>query len=455
MDPLLISLLTPDSSKCCLWVTQNLMSSKSEPLVLNKNMKDFFYTFSSIYRKTKQQLIVNKYVQERDITPLAKPYFLNYLEQQKHPILDRISFRDVEHLSEQLCNHKDEINNLYEEAISKYSPMTKLANEQSNIYHHFCPLNIQQEIEQKLSSHYLYTSTMDNHTVQLHTHTPKISLTERFIGELLARIHTLSILTNQKRPVIKINFWCCQTKKTLPIEKSLGSHSVNSASTYISHCHDVKVWRIEESRKVISHELFHCMGLDFHHVPDFFLRKILSVFNIVDQELLFCETYVEMWAVIINCISISELLENSEQYLSNLFDYERHYASFQTAKILHFFGFKKFEHFFNLGGFEHQSKHQSPYKQTSSILSYYILKSALLFRINDFIDFCTLYNSFHGLKFIENEKTYRQFLKLVLDSLNDSEFKKVVNKSLKLLSRIDKKSFMYTNLRLTCLETYL
>ena len=58
------------------------------------------------------QIIVDKYVEEQDITPLAKPYFLNYLEQHQHPILDRISFKDVEHLSEQLCNHKDEINYL-------------------------------------------------------------------------------------------------------------------------------------------------------------------------------------------------------------------------------------------------------------------------------------------------------------------------------------------------------
>lgn len=454
MDPLLISLLTSDSSKCCLWVTHNLMSSKSEPLLLNKNMKKFFNTFSSIYRKIKQKLIIDKYVQEQDIIPLNKPYFLIYLEQQKHPILKRLSYSGVDHLSEQLCNHKNEINYLYEQAISKYYPMTKLANEQANIYHSFCPLNIQLEIEQKLSSHYLYTSKIKNHTVQLYTHTSKISLSERFIGELLARIHTLSILTSQERPVIKINFWCCQTKKTLPVEKCLGSHSVNSASTYISHCHDVKVWRIEESRKVISHELFHCMGLDFHNVPDFFLRKILSVFNIVDQELLFCETYVETWAVIINCITISEIFENSEQYLSDLFDYERHYAVFQTAKILYFFGFKKFEHFFNLNGFEQQSKRQSPYKQTSSILSYYILKSALLFKINDFIDFCTRHNSHYGLKFTENKHTYESFLKLILKSLASLEFKKLIQICFDKLATINKKSFIYTNLRMTCLETY-
>ena len=115
MEPIIISLLTPDSSKCCLWVIQNLMSSKSQQRILSRNMKKFYNKFSSIYKKTKQQISVNKYVEEKDMIFLSKPYFLNYLEQQKHTILERLSFKDVDHLSEQLCNHKDEINYLYDQ----------------------------------------------------------------------------------------------------------------------------------------------------------------------------------------------------------------------------------------------------------------------------------------------------------------------------------------------------
>ena len=185
-----------------------------------------------------------------------------------------------------------------------------------------------------------------------------------------------------------------------------------------------------------------------------FHQKILSVFNIPDQELLFCEVYVEMWATIFNCFTISELLENPEEALSDLFNYERHFAAFQTAKILYFFGFENYEDFFNLNGFDQQQKIKSPYKQSSSILSYYILKAAVLFKINDFMDFCVQYNSHYGLKFIENTQSYQAFLKILLNSLDNPEFKKVIKTSFKSLEQLKKHDFMYTNLRMTCFETY-
>ena len=455
MEPELVTNLTSDSSLCVLWISSNLISSSSKKLVITKNLKNIFRDFSKTYNSIKKNLVVSKYYQEQQIIPSDKPYFLEYLEERNHSLISKTNFRDVEHLSEIISNNKDEFNNVYEQAVSEFNPMKKLSLQQANIYHHFCPLMIQHEIEQKLGSHYIYTSSISKHHIQLNTHTCQFSLSERFVGELLSRIHTLNILTREVRPNININLWCCRLKKKLPNEKCLGSHSVNSASTYIAHCQDVKVWRIEESRKVVTHELFHCLGLDFHHVPDFFYQKILSVFNIPNQDLLFCETYVEMWAVIINCFTIAELFSDSVNHLDNLFNYERYYAAFQTAKILHFFNFKTFGHFFNLHGFSTYEKDNSSFKQSSSILSYYILKSALLFKINDFIDFCYQYNRDCVFKFQEKDETYQAFLKLLLKSLDDPDFKKVINTSLKLLSTMSKDNFMYTNLRMTCLETYL
>ena len=454
MDPSLVSLLIPDSTKCCLWVHQHLIQTNSKKLVLNDNIHTFFKKFSSIYQKHQRELVVSKYTRELEIIPSRKPYFLDYLESKNHEFLNSLSYNNIDHLSEQLCNQRDKVNYLFDLASTEYHPIRHLISNQTNIYHHFCPLNIQFEIEQQLSSHFIYTSTIDKHTVELHTYTKKMSLSERFIGELLSRVHTLCKLTDEPRSRLKISLWCCQSNKKMPLEKCLGSHSVNSASTYIAHCHDVKVWRIEESRKVVSHELFHCMGLDFHNVPHFFHQKILSVFNIPDQELLFCEVYVEMWATIFNCFTISELLENPERNLSTLFNYERHFAAFQTAKILYFFGFENYEDFFNLNGFDQQQKIKSPYKQSSSILSYYILKAAVLFNINKFMDFCVQYNSHYGLKFIENTQTYQAFLKILLNSLDNPEFKKVIQTSFKSLEQLNKDDFMYTNLRMTCFETY-
>ena len=213
MNPSLITLLTPDSIKCCLWVHQHLIETTSKKLLLNNNIHTFFKKFSSIYQKHQRELVVSKYIRELEIVPSTKPYFLDYLESKNHEFLNSLFYNNIDHLSEQLCNQKDQLNYLFELASTEYHPIRQLISNQTNIYHHFCPLNIQFEIEQRLSSHFIYTSTIDNHTVELHTYTKKMSLSERFIGELLSRIHTLCKLTNEPRSLLKIRLWCCQSNK--------------------------------------------------------------------------------------------------------------------------------------------------------------------------------------------------------------------------------------------------
>ena len=73
--------------------------------------------------------------------------------------------------------------------------------------------------------------------------------------------------------------------------------------------------------------------------------------------------------------------------------YENLFCIFQVVKILRFYDYNQFSscNFFCEEGFS--KKKQRKFKQGTSILSYYIFKSILLFNIDEFIELCYKYNN--------------------------------------------------------------
>ncbi len=92
------------------------------------------------------------------------------------------------------------------------------------------------------------------------------------------------------------------------------------------------------------------------------------------------EAYTECVADILNTMFVAAVLGSLN--CLELLDVERRWAVFQAAKVLHHYGFPSLKAFLR----------SSPDKgtrlvQTSSVFSYLILRAALLFHLDDFLEF--------------------------------------------------------------------
>lgn len=441
--------LTPDSQKCVQFLNNN-NKLISENIELSTPFLNFINNFTSQYNHIKQSITIKETDEFITVYKSNKPHILNYLEHKNHNFLNNINMNeDLEIISEKISNSdKDIINNLFNEALQNFEPLQI----HQEIYQIFCPIKIQFLIEQTLNFKKIYYSNYNNTRIVLKTFTDNQNIIPKYIRDIICRLLTINFLSNTPKDIMICKMWCINQQKKLPRYKYLSSHCVNTASTYCNNCTDVKIWRIEEAKKVACHEVFHCIGLDFHNIPFTNIERLKNMFNIPNStEILLFESYVELWATIINCICISNTFDNNHHFLTDLIKYEISYSLFQTAKIINFFKFNKFKDFFNILGFE---KKKDIYKQNTCAISYFIIKSALLFSVNNFIHFCYSNNKKSIFKFYESEKTYQIFFNLIIDSLDNEKYKNYIDQYILTLKKLDKNDFIYYNLRMTCLENF-
>lgn len=175
------------------------------------------------------------------------------------------------------------------------------------------------------------------------------------------------------------------------------------------------------------------------------------------------ESYVEIWANIFNSIITVIDINNKFKIKNPISKYlycinlEICFSCFQAAKILLLYGFKNFKNFYSYTG---KNKSSNEIKQNSSIISYYIIRSSLLFSLNKFLLFCRENNIDYNkpinfLDFKENVESHQNFYKLILFSMNNIKYQNYINKIIKLLEKIkDKSNFQFKTLRMSCIEFY-
>lgn len=181
-------------------------------------------------------------------------------------------------------------------------------------------------------------------------------------------------------------------------------HANTAFTTSCSHTNSIFIYRKEEWFKVLIHESFHCLGLDFSKVgssgePD---RIIKSTFPALSDsvDIRLYETYCEMWAEIINLMFLcgpSTMRCKSVKYstsrtrtrksvsktsgfncMMRLLKYERMYSVFQANKLLRHYGLKYTD-------LTHKTK---MYNENTPAFSYYVLKSILMWNVDKFLKWC-------------------------------------------------------------------
>jgi hypothetical protein len=165
---------------------------------------------------------------------------------------------------------------------------------------------------------------------------------------------------------IRIYWFPTPFTKVMPSDKkSLDVNEINSACTihYDSIPHSyVGIYRFEEAKKVLFHELIHLFGLD-RKIPLEYDAEIKKRYNL--NKNLPCslkETYSELMGCLLNIYYLSN--RNSGLFY-NYLQIEQAFSIYQLSKIFRFFGIKNINELDKL-------------RSNTNLATYYLFKTAIL-----------------------------------------------------------------------------
>jgi hypothetical protein len=233
---------------------------------------------------------------------------------------------------------------------------------------------------------------------------------------------------------LDIYLYLTEVEKQMPKNPviTLGSNNCNSAVTFACASKGkLLIYRKEEWKKVLIHELFHSLCLDFAGSNYETLRKnIKNIFN-VQSDFEISESYTEYWATIINSCFISySLLDNYDDVENFLLftdfciQLERIFSLYQMIKIL---GYMSLNYKYLYKNDEiSRGLRKVLYKEDTNVLCYYIIKTILLFFNDEFLEWCMLHNN-NILKFNKTEHNLNQFYEFIKDKYNNKFFLKAID----------------------------
>ena len=267
----------------------------------------------------------------------------------------------------------------------------------------YVPRNVRTYIDTHAQYHLQYIFTCSKQIFKINfilfndTDIYNLSIYDNYVHYILI---WLLLATNQsvkKTCSKRLNIFIYMTdiKKEFPntTSKILGASHVNSAVT--RNCvleNNILIFRKEEWLKVLIHETFHTFSLDFSDYHDLSIlnTNLKSIFNINSHFNAF-ESYSEFWAELINILIISFIFtkkkENFEDYwriVSVILFYEIQFSLIQCVKVLNYMNLNYTDLF--------TSKGIQRYKENTNVFSYHILKTILIFNINDFLLWCKRHN---------------------------------------------------------------
>ena len=358
-----------------------------------------------------------------------------YTEKKKKIILEFLSNLekyDKEYIIEWINKNGIELmRSLYIFILNGRMPpeVHKIIGEEIDIYGEFTSLDIQEEIELNLGEKEIRNYKCDGSNLNLIINSrkkPEISM------NFIKRCFYLNQFLDLKKD-INLKIWMSKIKKKLPKKRGdqyLGPKEVN---TGCSSRYEISLWRKEEISKVLIHEIFHHLELERINDISVLQEFVYQNFDIQrNMRINFFESYTELWANIINIfyIHFTKLKRTKKKSLNNsslieMLNLELTFSVFQCAKVLNFYGYKKFEDFNN----KNENK-SNRFIQKSNIFSYYVGRSLLFYNFDKFIELCLKYNeNIVGYNIPANE-----IFNLINDTLINTDYKKKVNNFIKILN---------------------
>jgi hypothetical protein len=209
--------------------------------------------------------------------------------------------------------------------------------------------------------------------------------------------------------------------KELPNEtiEILDAQHVNSAvTTSCTTNGSIIIYRKEEYIKILIHELFHVLGLDFSsYFKEDYIQLLREKLNIQSDYLIY-EAYNEFWATIINTLFYSVIHTREESILDNYNKYiniEKTFSLFQMIKILSFMHLTYDDLWSN--NEKNKIMRKMLYKEQTNVLAYYIIKTILLMHDVKVFEWCLIHN-INILYFSENLENIKLLTRFIIKLSN-------------------------------------
>jgi hypothetical protein len=308
----------------------------------------------------------------------------------------------------------------------------------------------------------IYNFILNGRNIQISIIMPRTNITKNDCNEKIKRIFIwLYIATkyssNECSRNLNIFIYLTDLQKLLPSNhKHIQQENANTGfTTTCNTSSEIHIYRSEEWFKVLLHETFHNLGLDFSGVNNDGINQcVYNIFPIKSEQKYF-ETYCEMWAETINSMFISFLssknknMENMIKKTIDILKIEREFSIFQCVKVLHFYGIKYTDLYENTPSAAHARIHK--YKETTPVFSYYILKSIMMFFIDDYIDWCATHNQ-TSINFNKNPNNLIKYCDFIREHYNNPSYIEAIKSIEKnVLNKKHPKNIMET-LRMTVYE---
>jgi hypothetical protein len=298
----------------------------------------------------------------------------------------------------------------------------------------YIPQEIRTLIETQTHWTRRFTFTLHNDIYTITMVHPTQDMTERraqaFFEDSLHKIYLWLFISNlfsskHCSNQMSITLFFTQHKKVLAKMDMEPLDWVHTNSAFTTSCFaktNIHIFREEEWFKVLIHETFHNMGLDFSSMDQSQAdAAILSFFPVKRGDVRLFETYCELWAEIIHTLFFA-MFENPKfpavcRTMESLFSREIEYTYFQVAKIL--------DHYHTTYQ-EVIAGRTAKYKENTYILSYYIIKLVLMHQPSLFIEWCLAHNP-EILAFRKTQANIRAFCHLIKTQYKDPHMIEVLN----------------------------
>jgi hypothetical protein len=451
------------SNKCLNFILKNQLYSINK----NKLVDDTFNSVISILNKLSKKKYYNTELLEKKLLKKINntnyPLLFNFLKKNvKKKVFDdyiKLGKLDNIQIKNLIINIDDQSNNFnkwYNENIDNITKTTCLLSKNKKtsvmtILEDYIiknndrkPLNrmmynnpfISLDIQYFSESNDLYYYKYFNDNIQLHIYS-KEEIKEELIKNILLMCNLISEISNTKFKKNDICILLSPFKKVIHNNQSkiLCSNNVNSGSTLTGSY--INIWRSEELLKVLCHELIHFFDIDFYDYDNIekqnLINRIKKIFNIEGKIIPF-EAYTDSCSIIIHSIFIGYKLSYSINETYKLLSLEICYILFQAAKVLYNFNFEKFDDY----------KKNKVIRQGTAVFSYYIIKSSLLFSLNNFINFSGINFNF--------DNRIKKFNNLIFNSLDNPNYINLINDYINIIKNNKENKYVFYNLRMSCVQ---
>ena len=353
---------------------------------IGKNLGQLYKSITSIHKSLKMYDIIYSKTQITNIQQISIIKIIKYLYDNN--LLDN-SIKLEQHASFKKILESNDLNELNNWINNNGTEVMDRVNQLSNankipvnlqnpfidnmLINQFVEMNIIDYLLNQLDYKHSYKIEYMNLEINLVIYSKTKTISKKILNSIIDRIVVLG-LYKSKTTKIKINIDIFMTpfKKRITTDtKILGTREVNSG--FSVHNYKICIFRKEELNKVLVHELIHYLELDLNVVE---FADFYNYFNVSkSNEIRLNEAYTEILAVLINSIIKAKNITECKKIL-NL---ELKFSLYQVGKILNLYDFMNAKDFFKPNDNEN-------FKQNTSVFSYFIIKTILLFNLDIFLE---------------------------------------------------------------------